>query len=68
MATIIITDHVDAETAQIIQAAYRETDHAGEQPIAWKYSDPTEDSRWIYTEDDLVAIEREDPSLIVRVR
>lgn len=35
--------------------------------VAYKYADPTEDARWIYDEDDARDIEREDPSLIVRV-
>lgn len=35
--------------------------------IAYKYADPTEDARWLYSKDDVHDIEREDPSLIVRV-
>ena len=38
-----------------------------ENAIAYKYADPTEDARWVYAEDDLRAIEREDPNLVVRV-
>lgn len=38
-----------------------------ESAIAWKYSDPTEDARWIEDESDLQAIRREDPSLVVMV-
>ena len=35
--------------------------------IAYKYADPTEDARWIYSEGEVEEIEREDPGLIVRV-
>lgn len=35
--------------------------------VAYKYADPTEDACWLYSEDDVRDIEREDPSLIVRV-
>jgi len=35
--------------------------------IAFKHADPTEDACWLYSEDDVRDIEREDPSLIVRV-
>lgn len=35
--------------------------------IAYKLNDPTEDARWIFDEDDLAAIRREDPGLIIEV-
>lgn len=35
--------------------------------IAYKYADPIEGACWLYTEDDVRDVEREDPSLIVRV-
>lgn len=35
--------------------------------IAYKYADPTDGACWLYSEDDVRDIEREDPSLIVRV-
>jgi hypothetical protein len=41
---------------------------APKDAIAYKYADPTEDARWIYDEDDLRAIARDDPHLIVRVQ
>ncbi len=40
---------------------------APEGAIAYKRSDPTEEGRWIYDEDDLRAIRREDPALVVDV-
>lgn len=52
-----------SRTAIINGTAVAAPDHA----IAYKYADPTEDARWIYDEDDLRAIEREDPSLVARV-
>ncbi len=33
--------------------------------LAYKYADPTEEARWVYDWDDLKAIRREDPSLLV---
>jgi hypothetical protein len=39
-----------------------------EGAVAYKYADPTEDARWLYSEDEVRQIEREDPGLIVRVR
>jgi hypothetical protein len=38
-----------------------------EGAIAYKYADPTEDARWIYEDDDLAAIKRSDPSLVLMV-
>lgn len=35
--------------------------------IAFKYADPTGSACWLYSEDDVRDVEREDPSLIVRV-
>lgn len=35
--------------------------------IAYKYADPVEDARWVYTQSDLDDISREDPSLLVMV-
>jgi hypothetical protein len=35
--------------------------------VAYKYADPIEDTRWLYDEDAVRAVEREDPSLIVRI-
>ena len=35
--------------------------------IAWKYNDPIEKARWVFTREDLTAIERQDRSLIERV-
>ena len=32
--------------------------------IAYKYADPTEDARWIFDEEELRSIMRDDPSLI----
>lgn len=43
------------------------TKHAG-LPLAWKYADPTEDARPVWTLDDYDAIRREDPSLLVDLR
>lgn len=36
-------------------------------PVAWKFADPTEDARLIYSESEAVEIEQIDPSLIVRI-
>jgi hypothetical protein len=38
---------------------------APEGAIGYKYADPTEDARWVYDEDDLSTIQREDPNLVV---
>lgn len=35
--------------------------------IAYKYTDPTEEARWLYDEAEVEEIERVDPGLIVRV-
>jgi len=35
--------------------------------IAFKYTDPTEESRWIFSEEDIKDIRAVDPSLILRV-
>jgi len=35
--------------------------------IAFKYTDPTEESKWLFSEDDVKEIRVIDPSLIVRV-
>lgn len=51
-----------AECVRVIQSA-----EAPEGAVAYKYADPTEDACWLYSEDDVRDIEREDPSLIVRV-
>lgn len=42
-------------------------DGAPRAAIAHKYADPTEDARPLYTESEIREIEREDPSLVVRV-
>jgi len=51
-----------AECVRVIESA-----EAPEGAVAYKYADPTEDACWLYSEDDVRDIEREDPSLIVRV-
>lgn len=38
-----------------------------EGAIAYKYPDPIEDERWLYTDDEVQEIRREDPSLVVMV-
>jgi len=40
---------------------------APEGASAWKYADPTEGARWIFDDNEAVAIENVDPSLIVWV-
>lgn len=35
--------------------------------VAYKYADPTEGARWLYSEEEADEIAIEDPSLIVRV-
>lgn len=47
-------------------------DDVGEWPppdnaLAWKWADPTEDARWLTTEEEIDAVEREDPSLVLRL-
>jgi hypothetical protein len=41
---------------------------APDDAVAWKYNDPTEDARWIYSEDEARSVASEDPNLIVWVR
>ncbi len=36
--------------------------------VAYKYADPTEDARWLYTEREVEMVAREDAGLIERVR
>lgn len=52
-----------ASEAEIL-LAYNTVDR---DPIAWKYSDPTEDGRFIFDEAEIAEIEREDTSLIERI-
>ena len=35
--------------------------------VAYKYADALQDACWLYSEDDVRDVEREDQSLIVRV-
>ena len=35
--------------------------------VAWQYTSPVEEARWIYSEDEAREVERDDPSLIVWV-
>jgi len=51
-----------AECVRVIQSA-----EVPDGALAYKHADPTEDACWLYSEDDVRDIEREDPSLIVRV-
>lgn len=53
--------------AEILLAYASHSASADCDPIAWKWADPTEDARFIYTEEEVEEIEREDPSLIERV-
>lgn len=53
-------DHLATE-AMILQACM----HAPERPVAWKFTDPTEEARLIYDDDEAWAVIDEDPSLIV---
>ena len=39
--------------------------NAPEGAVAWKYTDPTEEARWIFDEDEMDAIRAEDAGLIV---
>lgn len=39
-----------------------------ELPVAWKYTDPTEEARWVYDEADAESIAGEDNGLLVWVR
>ena len=41
--------------------------NAPEGAVAWKYTDPTEEARWIFDEDEMDAIRAEDAGLIVEV-
>jgi len=41
-----------------------ESIEAPEGAVAYKYADPTEDARWLFTAAEVREIEREDPGLI----
>ena len=51
-----------AECVRVIQSA-----EAPEGAVAYKYADALQDACWLYSEDDVRDVEREDQSLIVRV-
>lgn len=54
--------------AQKLPATIRVNGREVEVPegaIAYKHADPTEGARWVYDEQDLRDIKREDPSLVV---
>lgn len=56
-----------ASEAEILRAYDADDSLADRDPLAWKYADPTEDGRFLFTEEDVAAIEHEDPSLIERI-
>lgn len=64
-ATHIAANDRLATEARILEAIAN--DDSDSIPVAWKFADPTEDARLIYSESEASDIERIDPSLIVRI-
>lgn len=56
-----------ASEAEILKAYDADDTLCDRDPIAFKYSDPIEDARFIFDESEVSQIESEDPSLIVRI-
>lgn len=56
-----------ANESEILLAYIADESLAERDPIAWKYNDPTEDARFLFTEAKADEIAREDPSLIERI-
>lgn len=56
-----------ASEAEILLAYDADDSLADRDPIAWKYNDPTEDAKFLFSESEVAEIEKEDPSLIERI-
>jgi len=66
---VAICDRAIADDTKAIAECVRviESAEAPEGAVAYKYADALQDACWLYSEDDVRDVEREDPSLIVRV-
>ncbi|QDV66170.1 hypothetical protein [Crateriforma conspicua] len=51
----------------VILSEFSKLDPGTPEPIAWKWTDPTENGRFVFDESDVAEIAREDPNLLVRV-